>query len=85
LKQGFTTASTNTGHDATAEPLASFAADYQKRVDYAFRAVHLTASEAKRIANAYYRRPIRYSYWDGCSTGGRQGLIEAQRYPSDFD
>ncbi|WP_163434766.1 tannase/feruloyl esterase family alpha/beta hydrolase, partial [Escherichia coli] len=35
--------------------------------------------------NAYYRRPIRYSYWDGCSTGGRQGLIEAQRYPSDFD
>jgi len=85
LKQGFTTASTNTGHDAVAEPLASFAANYQKRIDYAFRAVHLTASEAKRIATAYYRRPIRYSYWDGCSTGGRQGLIEAQRYPADFD
>jgi hypothetical protein len=85
LKHGFTTATTNTGHDATAEPLATFAANYQKRVDYAFRAVHLTASEAKRIAAAYYRRPVRFSYWDGCSTGGRQGLMSAQRYPGDFD
>jgi hypothetical protein len=49
LKQGFATAQTNTGHDATAEPLASFAVSYQKRIDYAFRAVHMT-----RIAAAYY-------------------------------
>src|SRR5205814_4853117 len=47
LKQGFATVQTNTGHDAQAEPLASFAANYQKRVDYAFRAVHLTAAEGK--------------------------------------
>jgi feruloyl esterase len=85
LKQGFATATTNTGHDATAEPLASFAVSYQKRVDYAFRAVHLTASEAKRIAAAYYGRAPAFSYWDGCSTGGRQGLISAQRFPQDFD
>ena len=58
---------------------------YQKRVDYAFRAVHLTAVEAKRIAAAYYGRAAAYSYWDGCSTGGRQGLISAQRFPHDFD
>lgn len=85
LKQGFATATTNTGHDAAAEPLASFAVSYQKRVDYAFRAVHLTAVEAKRIAAAYYARAAAYSYWDGCSTGGRQGLISAQRFPQDFD
>ena len=85
LKQGFAVAQTNTGHDATAEPLASFAVSYQKRVDYAFRAVHMTAVEAKRIAAAYYGRAASYSYWDGCSTGGRQGLISAQRFPHDFD
>jgi Tannase and feruloyl esterase len=55
------------------------------RIDYAFRAVHLTAVEAKGIAAAYYGRFPAYSYWDGCSTGGRQGLILAQRFPSDFD
>jgi feruloyl esterase len=85
LKQGFATVQTNTGHDASAEPLASFAADYAKRVDYAFRAVHMTAVEAKKIVGAYYGRAPAYSYWDGCSTGGRQGLISAQRFPEDFD
>jgi hypothetical protein len=85
LKQGFAVAQTNTGHDAAAEPLATFAVSYQKRVDYAFRAVHLTAVEAKRITAAYYARAASFSYWDGCSTGGRQGLISAQRFPQDFD
>src|SRR5260370_307400 len=70
LKQGFATAQTNTGHDATAEPLATFAVSYQKRVDYAFRAVHMTAVEAKRIDAAYYGRAPSSSYWDRCSTGG---------------
>lgn len=85
LKQGFAVVQTNTGHDAQGEPLASFALNYQKRVDYAFRAVHLTAVEGKRLTAAYYDRAASYSYWDGCSTGGRQGLISAQRYPQDFD
>ncbi|MBO0741774.1 MAG: tannase/feruloyl esterase family alpha/beta hydrolase [Hyphomicrobiaceae bacterium] len=85
LLHGFVTASTNTGHDATSEPLATFATSDQKRIDYAFRAVHLTAIEGKRIAAAYFDRFPAYSYWDGCSTGGRQGLISAQRFPGDFD
>ncbi|MBV8192519.1 MAG: tannase/feruloyl esterase family alpha/beta hydrolase, partial [Alphaproteobacteria bacterium] len=85
LKQGFAVAQTNTGHDATAEPLATFAMSYPKRVDYAFRAVHLTAVEGKRLTAAYYGRAASYAYWDGCSTGGRQGLISAQRFPQDFD
>src|SRR5207249_4727355 len=79
LRQGFATATTNTGHDATKEPLASFTLDPQKVADYAFRAVHLTALTAKGIATRYYDRPVAFSYWDGCSTGGRQALISAQR------
>jgi hypothetical protein len=86
LRQGFATATTNTGHDASEEPLASFAShNLQKRIDYAFRAVHVTAITAKRIAARYFGRPPAFSYWDGCSTGGRQGLMEAQRFPHDFD
>ncbi len=85
LKLGFAVAQTNTGHDAAVEPLASFAVHPQKLVDFAFRSLHVTAETAKRVAEAYYgSRPAR-SYFNGCSTGGRQGLILAQRFPSDFD
>ena len=85
LRNGFVAVQTNTGHDAATEPLATFAVNLQKTVDYAFRAVHETVRTAKRVAGAYYDRPIAYSYFDGCSTGGRQGLISAQRFPGDFD
>ncbi len=86
LRHGFVTATTNTGHDAAQEPLGTFAErSFQKVVDYAFRAVHLTAVTAKSIATRFYDRPITFAYWDGCSTGGRQALMEAQRFPADFD
>lgn len=86
LRHGFVTAATNTGHSAAKEPDATFAYNNdQKLIDYAFRAVHLTAQTAKQMAAAYYDQPVAYSYWDGCSTGGRQGLMEAQRFPADFD
>jgi feruloyl esterase len=85
LAQGFATAQTNTGHEAAVEPGATFAASPQKFADYAYRAVHLTALTAKRVAQAYYETAPRRSYFDGCSTGGRQGLISAQRFPDDFD
>src|SRR5579872_862102 len=85
LRAGFVTAATNTGHDAALEPGASFAQDRQKLLDYAFRSLHVTAETAKRIAAVYYgARPAR-SYFQGCSTGGRQALILAQRFPEDFD
>jgi feruloyl esterase len=85
LAHGFVAVQTNTGHDAQTEPLATFAQNLQKTIDYSFRAVHSTIETAKRAARAYYDRPASYSYWDGCSTGGRQGLMSAQRYPGDFD
>lgn len=85
LKRGFAVASTDTGHDASVEPLASFAMNRAKLVDYAFRSLHVTAMTAKRIAQEYYAAAPNRSYFDGCSTGGRQGLILAQRFPADFD
>jgi feruloyl esterase len=85
LKRGFAVAQTNTGHDAAIEPLGSFAVNRQKMLDYAWRAVHVTAETSKRLINTYYGRPAGRSYFDGCSTGGRQGLMSAQRFPDDFD
>ena len=85
VARGFAAVQTNTGHDAASEPLGTFAASPAKFVDYAYRAVHVTALTAKRIAQAYYAAAPRRAYFDGCSTGGRQALIEAQRFPDDFD
>ncbi len=85
MRKGFVAAATNTGHDAAEEPLATFALHRQKLIDYAFRSLHVTAETAKKIAAAYFGTPPVRSYFDGCSTGGRQGLILAQRFPDDFD
>ena len=86
LANGFAMARTNTGHDNRKEPSGSFIlSNPQKAIDYAYRAVHVTAETAKKIATDYYARPITFSYWNSCSNGGRQGLLEAQRFPDDFD
>src|SRR6058998_3230849 len=86
LQLGFAFAQTNTGHDARKEPGATFVlSNPQKAIDYAYRAVHLTATTAKDITKDYYGKPVSHGYWNSCSNGGRQGLIEAQRYPEDFD
>jgi hypothetical protein len=92
VRKGYATASTDTGHDAAKEPLATFgrvAPDNpnaeRKVIDFGYEAVHETAVLAKKIIKAYYGEVPRYSYWVGCSTGGRQGMMEAQRFPEDFD
>lgn len=85
MRRGFVQAITNTGHDNRDEPLATFATNRQKLLDYAFRSLHVTAEVGKRITTAYYGAKPTRSYYQGCSTGGRQGLILAQRYPDDFD
>ncbi|HEY3518473.1 MAG TPA: tannase/feruloyl esterase family alpha/beta hydrolase, partial [Gammaproteobacteria bacterium] len=86
LEHGFAVAQTNTGHYASKEPSASFVlSNPQKALDYAYRAVHVTAVTAKELANRHYARPVNKAYWNSCSNGGRQGLLEAQRYPADFD
>jgi hypothetical protein len=86
LKHGFAFAQTNTGHEGRIEPGATFVlSNPQKAIDYAYRAVHLTAVTTKEITKDYYGQPVSHAYWNSCSNGGRQGLIEAQRFPEDFD
>jgi hypothetical protein len=86
LQVGFAVAQTNTGHDSGKEPGATFVlSNPQKAIDYAYRAVHLTAATAKEITKDYYGKRVSYAYWNSCSNGGRQGLMEAQRFPKDFD
>jgi feruloyl esterase len=83
VREGYASASTDTGHTGGG---GSFALGHpEKVIDFAFRAVHETAVKAKAVIAAYYGRQPRLSYWEGCSTGGRQGLMSAQRYPADFD
>ncbi|MDJ0928727.1 MAG: tannase/feruloyl esterase family alpha/beta hydrolase [Gammaproteobacteria bacterium] len=86
LRQGFATAFNDTGHDRRKHPRATFAAgNPDALIDYAHRAVHLSAIHAQALVAAWYGRPASFRYFDGCSNGGRQALIEAQRYPDDFD
>jgi hypothetical protein len=85
LKAGFAVAATDQGHSAAKEPGATFARNRQKLLDYGFRSLHLTAETAKMLLRTYYGGAPSKSYFDGCSSGGREGLIFAERFPTDFD
>jgi feruloyl esterase len=83
IEERYATASTDTGHRGSS---AAFLMGHpEKLVDFAYRAVHEMSVSSKGIITAFYGRAPRLSYWNGCSTGGRQGLMEASRYPDDFD
>ena len=85
LRRGYATAGTDTGHEADAED-ASWAFHHpEKVIDFGYRALHATSLNAKSLMQAFYTRSPRYSYFDSCSDGGREGLMEAQRFPEDFD
>jgi feruloyl esterase len=83
LKRGYATASTDTGH--TGNTAAPFLGHPEKLVDFAYRAVHEMTVTAKAIIRAFYDTSPKLSHFNGCSLGGRQGLIEAQRFPDDYD
>jgi feruloyl esterase len=83
LFEGYAVASTDTGHKGAD---ASFALGHpEKLIDYGWRGVHEMTLKAKAIVNSYYGVPARLSYWNGCSSGGKQGLKEAQMFPEDYD
>jgi feruloyl esterase len=84
LRRGYAAASNDTGHPDPGGG-AQFALNREKLVDFADRAMHEMTVQSKTIINSFYSRPPRLSYYQGCSTGGRQGMMEAQRYPEDFD
>ena len=82
LRRGYATASTDTGHEGGGGPWMQ---NREKLVDYGHRAVHETTVVSKALVNAFYGNAPRFSYFTGCSAGGRQGLKAAQTYPADFD
>ncbi len=85
VHEGYATVGTDAGHTAFAL-LAGWARRNDRRIaDYGHRAVHRTAEVTKALIVAYYGRPPEHSYFIGCSNGGREALMEAQRYPADFD
>jgi feruloyl esterase len=86
LRRGYATAGTDTGHATTNARDASWAVGHPELVvDFAYRAIHVTTEHAKKIASSFYGTPASHSYFMSCSTGGRQALMEAQRYPDDYD
>jgi Tannase and feruloyl esterase len=85
LVRGYAVASTDTGHAGNGGD-ASFALGHpEKLIDFGYRAVHEMTLTARAVVRAFYENPPRASYWNGCSTGGKQGLTEAQRFPDDYD
>ncbi|MBI1684291.1 tannase/feruloyl esterase family alpha/beta hydrolase [Caulobacter hibisci] len=82
-------ASTDMGHEGKGGMAAmgdgTFGADPQLRIDFAYRGVHLTSVASKALIARFYGQAPRYSYFSGCSDGGREALMEAQRFPGDFD
>jgi len=85
LARGFAVVSTDTGHEGRGGFDASFMQDQQANLDFAYQAVGRVAETAKRIIAEYYRKPPDHSYFAGCSTGGREGMLMAERYPTYFD
>jgi feruloyl esterase len=86
LRRGYATAATDTGHSAADGPAGMFALGHpEKIVDFAYRALHDMTVKSKRLIDVFYSEPLDYSYYKGCSTGGRQGVMAAQRYPGDYD
>lgn len=86
LASGFSTAATDTGHESLSLLDGSFLFNnLAGREDFAFRAVHESTAAAKTIIGGFYSNAATFSYFLGCSTGGRQAMVETEKYPDDYD
>lgn len=85
VESGYASSSTDTGHKADRRNAEWALGHNEKLVDYLYRAIHETAEDSKAIIRAFYGAGPKYSYFSSCSNGGRQALMEAQRYPADYD
>lgn len=85
LARGYATASTDTGHQGGGTEATWALGHPEKIVDFGHRAIHETTVTAKAAIRAFYGQGPRRSYFNSCSNGGRQALMEAQRYPADYD
>jgi feruloyl esterase len=82
LARGFAVVSTDSGHQGLN---ASFGFDQQARIDFAYASIGKVEEEARHVLDVFYGRPARYSYFAGCSNGGREGMMAAERFPDLFD
>jgi feruloyl esterase len=82
---GYASSSTDTGHRAGATDARWALGHPEKIVDFGYRAIHETAEKSKAIISAFYGEPAKHAYFSSCSNGGRQALMEAQRFPADYD
>ncbi len=85
LARNYAVVTTDMGHSGRPWQTLWAYDNLQAEVDFAYRATHVVTVAAKALIEAYYGRPQSRAYFRGCSTGGRQGLIEAQRFPRDYD
>jgi hypothetical protein len=85
LRRGYATVATDTGHEGDAED-ASWAFQHPEKVtDFGYRGLHAATANAKTLIHAFYGKAPGHSYFDSCSDGGREALMEAQRFPEDYD
>lgn len=85
LVQGYAAAATDAGVPVDIMDPGAWANDPELLTNFASRSLHDLAVVGKAVTAEFYGRPPAYSYWNGCSTGGRQGLMSAQRYPTDYN
>ena len=86
LRRGYATAGSDMGHVAAVTPGGSWALGHPEKItDWGYRASHVTAEVAKSVIKAFYGIGPRLSYFTGCSDGGHEALMEAQRFPDDYD
>ena len=85
LAGGYATSSNDTGHKAASADADWSIGHPEKLIDYGYRAIHETTEKSKAILRAFYGDDPRESYFNSCSNGGRKALIEAQRYPEDYN
>lgn len=83
LRLGYATAGTDTGHQSSGGDWAI--GHPEKMIDFGYRSTHEMTLKAKQIVKTFYDEAAKYSYFKGCSTGGRMAMMEAQRYPNDYD
>src|SRR5688572_9069522 len=85
LTRGFAVVSTDSGHRGRSPLDARFGVDQQAKLDFAYQGVERTTREAKSLLTRFYGKQPQYSYYMGCSTGGREAMLAAQRLPMEFD
>jgi feruloyl esterase len=85
VRRGYAAASTDTGHRGQGQDASWALGHPEKTIDFGHRAIHETTVKGKAIVQAFYGSQAKRSYFNSCSNGGRQALMEAQRYPEDYD